>query len=234
MLHRLKTGWKKARFAQLTRGILDTPPIPVKDACWSIISMVGNADAQMYLLSMKSFYSRLGGGKLVAIIDRDHPSELTALLETHFPGIRFVILEDIDVGRCQRGGTWERLVYLLDCAETEYAIQVDCDTLSFGTDVEEVRRCAEQNIAFTLGNRGRPIETMASLSKDAPSARSSYIGIAAERLFDRYPDAENTRYVRGSSGFAGFSRGGFPRRQIERFPEIMEGPVGEGTTEVGH
>jgi hypothetical protein len=223
MFYRLKTRFRKARFERLTRGILDTPPMEVKDAPWSIISMVGNNDAQMYLLSMKSFYQRMGKGKLVAIVDRDHPAALIDTLSGHFPGIRFVILEDIDTGRCQRGGTWERLVHLLDHAEKEYAIQVDCDTLAFGADVDEVRRCAEQNLAFTLGNRGRPIETMASIAADAKAMDSNYIGIVSEREFDKYPNADTTRYVRASSGFAGFSKGGFPRAEIERFHEIMEG-----------
>jgi hypothetical protein len=233
MLYKFRTQLKKARFYRLTRGILETPPIEVKDAPWSIISMVGNSDAQMYLISMKSFYTRLGKGRLVAIVDRDRPKELVELLSRHFPGIRFVVLEDIETGRCQRGGTWERLVYLLDHAETEYAIQVDCDTLAFGADVDEVRRCAEQNLAFTLGNRGRPIETMASIAKDARAMQSDYIGIVAERLFDRYPDAEHVRYVRASSGFAGFARGGFPRLEIERFHVIMENLLGARWREWG-
>lgn len=226
MLYRLRTNLKKSRFYRATRGILNTPPIKVEDAPWCVISMVGNHDAQMYLLSMKSFYSRLGKGKLVAIVDRDRPAELVELLSAHFPGIRFVILEDIDTGRCQRGGTWERLCYLLQHAESEYAIQVDTDTLAFGPDIDEVRQCAERNVAFTLGNKGRPVETMASIAADARQMQSDYIGIVAERLFDRYPDAQNVRYVRGSSGFAGFSRGAFPWRQIERFHEIMAEMMG--------
>src|SRR3974390_3102678 len=98
----------------MTRAIFDTQPMPVIDAPWSIISMVSNADVQMYLLSLKSFYPKIGRGKIVAIIDRDMPRESRMVLERHFPGIRFVILEDIDVGICQRGGTWERIVHLLD------------------------------------------------------------------------------------------------------------------------
>ncbi len=233
MLHRLRTRLKKARFYRLTREIFDTPPMEVKDAPWSIISMVGNDDAQMYLVSMKSLYSRLGKGKLVAIVDRDRPAELDRLLSQHFPGIRFVVLESIDVGRCQRGGTWERLVYLLDHSESEYAIQADCDTLAFGADVDEVRRCAEMNLSFTLGNTGRPIETMASIAVDARAMQSDYIGIVAERVFDKFPDAERVHYVRGSSGFAGFSRGGFPRKDIERFHEIMEKLLGTRWREWG-
>src|SRR5579871_401184 len=99
MLHRLRTKWKKARFYAETRGILNTPPIEVKDAPWSVVSMVGNDDGQMYLIGMKSFYSRLKRGKLIAIIARDRPQGLVPLLIRHFPGIRIVTRDDIDTGR---------------------------------------------------------------------------------------------------------------------------------------
>jgi hypothetical protein len=117
MFTRIRKKLNRDRFYRLTRGILDTPPMPVKDANWSIVSMVSNDDVQMYLLAMKSFYARMERGKLIVIVDRDMPNELRGVLQRHFPGIRFVILEDIDTGICQRGGTWERLVYLLDHAE---------------------------------------------------------------------------------------------------------------------
>ena len=44
-------------------------------------------------------------------------------------------------------------------------------------------------------------------------------------MFARYPDA-GLHYVRGSSGFAGFSRGGFTRAAITRFHQKMEELVG--------
>ena len=94
----------------------------IKDAPWTIVSMVSNHDIQKYLLAMKSFYARIGRGKITAIIDRDMPRKSRAVLQHHFPGIALSILEDIDVGTCQRGGTWERLLYILDHAEGEYTI----------------------------------------------------------------------------------------------------------------
>ena len=226
MFTRLRKKLSRDRFYRLTRGILDTPPMPVQDAGWNIVSMVSNDDVPMYLLAMKSFYARIRRGKLTVIVDRDMPNELRGLLQRHFPGIQFVILEDIDTGICQRGGTWERLVYLLDLTENEYAIQVDCDTLTFGGDIDEVIACAQNNIAFTLSNVAKPIKSMVEASKDAYQIDSDYIGIRAERLFSKYPNAETTKYVRGSSGFAGFAKGAFPRQKIEEFHRNMESLVG--------
>jgi hypothetical protein len=236
MLYRLKSHLAKTRFQRLTAGIMDTPPMPVVDAPWNIVSLFHKCDAyaiQMYLLAIKSFYARIGRGKITLIVERDLSPAVRELLQHHLPGVGFAVFEDIDVGACQHGGTWERLLFLLDSSRDEYSIQLDADTLTFGPDIDEVVRCAENNIAFALGNGARPIETMASVAASARAIDSNYIGIVAERLFDRYPDAEHVKYVRASSAFCGFSRGGFSRAQIEEFHREGEKLLGVRWTEWG-
>lgn len=236
MLYKWRLQRTRARFDRLTAGILETPPIKLKDAPWTIVSMVSkpsDSDLQMYLLSMKSFYTRLGAGKITAIVDRDMSAKVRSTLEHHFQGIRFFNIEDIDTGPCQRGGTWERLLHLLDCSEKEYVIQIDWDTLAFGADVAEVRRCAENNIPFTLGNRGLPIAPMSEIAPKSRAEKSNYIGIVAERLFDQYPGAENLKYIQGSSGFTGFAKGGYTRAQMEEFDRNMRGMLGDRWLEWG-
>ena len=201
--------------------------MPVVDAPLSIISMISNLDVQMYLIAMKSFYARMGSGKIIAIIRGDMPRDARRTLEQHFPGIRLTILEDIDTCGCQRGGTWERLLYLLERAEDEYAIQIDADTLTFGAAIDEVAHCVKNNIAFTLPGMLRSMRTLPQAAADARATNSSYIGILAERYFDHYPGAESLRYIRGSSGFAGFARGAFPRTRMVEFHRTMEGFMGE-------
>jgi hypothetical protein len=232
MFYRWKTRRRKDRFYKLTAGIMETPPLAIKDAPWSIISMVSNSDAQMYILAMKSFYARLKRGKVIAIVDRDMPAAIRRTLEHHLPGIRLAILEDIDTGPCQRGGTWERLLYLLDHSRDEYVIQLDADTLTFG-DIDEVIHCAENNIAFTLGDTGEPIEPMLAIVPNARAKQSDYVGIVAERLFDQYPGAENLKYVRASSGFVGLARGGIARKEIETFHREGERLLGPRWREWG-
>lgn len=233
MFYRWKTRRAKERFYRLTAGILDTAPMPVVVAPWSIVSMVSNSDAQMYILAMKSLYLRLGRGKIIAIVDRDMPAAVRGTLEHHLPGIRFAILEDIATGPCQRGGTWERLLYLLDHAQDEYAIQMDADTLTFGPDVAEVVHCAENNIAFTISNAGSPIQPMLDIVENARAMKSNYVGIVAETMFDRYPGAEHLKYVRASSGFVGLARGGIAKKQIESFHIEGEKLLGARWTEWG-
>lgn len=233
MFYKLKKSMATSRFYRQTRAILETPPMPVVPGPLAVVSMVSNNDVQMYLLSMKSFYRQLGRGQLVVVVDRDMPAEARAQLSQHFPGIEFQILEDIDVGKCQRGGTWERLVYLLGRTQNEYVIQLDCDTLFLGPDVQEVLDCVAANQAFTLSGGEREIVEMPEAARRARQINHPYVGMEAESLFDRYPGAEMLRYVRGSSGFAGFARGAFSAAQIEDFHVKMEALLPGRWTEWG-
>ena len=224
MFYKLKKRGAMRAFDGQIAGILQTPPILVKAAPWCIVSMVGKTDVLMYLLAIKSFYGRLGRGKIAAIIDRDMPEEARRILEQHVTGIEFIILEDIPTGACQRGGTWERLLYCLDRSQEEYTIQLDADTLTVGEDLDEVVRCAETNTAFTMSD-GFSILPLPDAAREA-QAPSDNIDVVSERKFAQYPNAEQWRYVRGSSGFVGFSRRGFSREKITTFHQIMEGLVG--------
>ena len=223
MLYRLNKFRRTRQLNRAISGILETPPLRIEPAPWCIASMVANNDVAMYLLSLKSFYPKLGRGKVAAIVDRDMPQSLRDTLNHHVPGIEFITLEDIPTGACQRGGTWERLLYVLDRSEHEYTIQLDADTLTVG-DIDEVIRCVETNIPFTMSD-GFELLPLPEVAEEADNTPSNYIGIVTERMFARYPDP-GLHYVRGSSGFAGFSHGGFTRTAITRFHQEMEKLVG--------
>lgn len=223
MLYRLRKRWNTRKLSHAIKEILNTPPLRTQPAPWCIASMVAKGDVAMYLLSLKSFYPQLGKGKVAAIIDRDMPQVSRDILSRHVPGLEFVILEDIPTGACQRGGTWERLLYVLDRSEQEYTIQLDADTLTVG-NMDEVIKCVENNTPFTMSD-GFELMSLPEVAKEAEATPSDYIGIATEKMFARYPDP-GMCYVRGSSGFAGFSHGGFTRGGITRFHQEMEKLVG--------
>ncbi len=225
MFYRARQSFRRRSFNRAIAGIFDTPPIEVKDAPWCIVSMVANGDIPIYLLALKSFYPKIGRGKVTAIVDRDMPIALRQTLGRHVVGLEFVILEDIATGACQRGGTWERLLYVLDRSEREYTVQLDADTLTVSNDLDEVVRCLETNAPFTISD-GFELMPLADVAEEADATPSDYIGIIAERAFKHYSEGEGLRYVRGSSGFAGFSRGGFTRAAITRFHAEMERLIG--------
>ena len=95
MFYKFKKERAARAFDSQIGGILDTPPIHVRSGPCCIVSMVAKSDVLMYLLAIKSFYRKLGGGKIAAIIDRDTPGEVRRILAQHVNGIEFVILEDI-------------------------------------------------------------------------------------------------------------------------------------------
>jgi hypothetical protein len=225
--------WKYKRklqywmFERAASGVLQTPPMPVTPGLCTVVSMVAKRDVLMYLVSMKAFYRRLGGGRIVAIVDRDTPRASLDTLSHHLPGIEFQILEDIGVGPCQRGGTWERIIHIIDRTDRgEYVVQIDSDVMPTGEDISEVLRCIEQRTAFTMADHAKIVPAKVA-AEFARGLQGNYIGNLAEALMDQLPGAETLSYVRGSSGLAGFAPGGFSRRQLDEYHVEMEKLVGE-------
>jgi hypothetical protein len=71
------------------------------------------------------------------------------------------------------------------------------------------------------------LQSMTDTARVAEATPSDYIGIVTERAFSRFPGAERLRYVRGSSGFAGFCRGGVNRSDLTAFHKELSVLVGE-------
>jgi hypothetical protein len=215
LFYQLRKSIANGRFNKQTSRIMDTPPIAYKEAPVTIVSMVEKKDVQMYILAVKALYRRLQQGKIVAIIDADMPSSSRDIIRHHLVGVEFVILEEIPTGRCQRGGTWERVLFCVDRTATDYVIQIDADTLCFGP-MEEVLNCVEQNKAFTL-SEGMPIAPLPSWVSKGVERNSDHIVNAFELKAAEFPNASSYNYVRGSSGFAGFARGAVTRALLETF-----------------
>ena len=215
LFYRLRKYLANSRFNRQTSRILETPPIAYKDAPLSIVSMVERRDVQMYILAVKALYYRLGRGKIVAIINRDLPQADRDLITKHLVKVEFHNLEDLPVGRCQRGGTWERVIFCVNRSADEYVIQIDADILCFGP-IEEVVNCVEQNIAFTL-SEGIPIAPLNSWVEKAVARKSDHIVNTFELKGPDFPATEKYKYVRGSSGFAGFAKGGVDFELVQTF-----------------
>jgi hypothetical protein len=226
MLYRVRSAWYYFNFNRITEPVLRTAPIQAKDSALRILSMVAERDIQMFLTSAKVFYRRIGHGRFHLIIDRDLPQDRRDLLRRHLSGaVDFVTLEDIDVGRCQRGGTWERLLSCVDLAANHYVVQMDADTLAIG-DIPEVHQAIAGNRAFTLVE-GAAFKTMDEAGADAERQHTdNHIVNVTERAFRKHPERHSLRYVRGSSGFAGFAQGGVSRSLVEDFHAAMEAIVG--------
>src|SRR5947209_7008707 len=74
---------------------------------------------------------------------------------------------------------------------------------------------------------------MLQAATEARTFPSDHVGIAAERCFGEYEGCEDLRYARGSAGFAGFARNGFPPDGIQTFHQKMARLMGSRWREWG-
>lgn len=231
MFYRIRKRLNNWLFFQQTRRILQTRPIECKPGPLAIVSMVRRSDLQFYLLAVKSLYRRIGMGSVVVIADRDLDEASRSVLRRHVQPIEFVEIDSIDPGRCQRGGTWERLLYCLERSRREFVIQIDSDVLCTG-NVTELNECIASNTSFCLSD-GMQVKPLAAWKEDGEASPSRHIVVEFERRGAELPDAEAVKYVRASSGFAGFARGCSERAAIEEFHENAKNVFGQRWLEWG-
>ncbi|WP_286705111.1 MULTISPECIES: hypothetical protein [Acidiphilium] len=226
MFYDLKRRGCRWKFEWSIRGILDTPPLRLIQAPWTIVSMVGETDVPMYILAIKSFYSNLGSGNVIAIISKKMKEKEIDKLKHHIVGIEFQIIEEIDVHAFQHGGCWERLVYILDRARHEFVIQLDSDTITIGGDIDEIKERINANASFAYVDRNRPIMSLSAASAEAKLSKSNYVGLVLERSFENWPNADRLRYCRGSAAIAGFARTAEGTTVLEEFYSNMKASLG--------
>lgn len=209
---------KRALYNQRCKAIFDTPSIEARQDGVVLFSMIGTQVLIPYLVAAKSLHHHLRRGRFVIMDDGTLTDRDKAALDHHLGRPRILSLRDVDVGPCPHGGTWERLLTILDMAADDYVIQLDSDTVTTGP-VPEVVDAIAANASFTLLGAETPVEaitdvadfTRRSFPDGAPTqeCRTGHIqgateSILTELVITGWPDL---RYVRGCSGFAGFARG---------------------------
>lgn len=232
MFYRLRRTLKYTRFNLQTRAILETPPLTWRDGPATVVSMVAGYDVQLYIAVMKAFYTRLGGGRIVALVASDVSEHNRAMIRRHLGPVEFVDVESLPTGRCQRGGTWERLLYCVDRSASEYVIQIDCDVFVRG-EIPDVVDCVKQNRPFLLSDRDSIPKLPLHQWSSQDHRNSDNIVFEFERRASQFPNADKLLYVRGSSGFAGFARGAVDRSFIEEFHMNGEAVLGPRWREWG-
>ena len=213
------------------RAVLETPPIVPADDGLVLFSMIGTAVVIPYLLAVKTLHRELKRGRVVLLDDGTLTAGDRKLLARHLGDPEIIPIAKVDTGRCPQGGTWERLLTILDRRQDDYVIQLDSDTVTVG-GITEVVEAVGANRSFSLAGGAReaplgflPLPEFASLFYPG-GPQSGHIQVEIESRLDQLPDPETRRYARGCSGFAGFSRGGPGRAAAERFSVEAEGIVG--------
>ena len=212
------------------RRVLTTPPLVMQRDGPVMLSMLCHRDVNMYLTSFKSFYRHLPGGRAVIVDDGSLTAEDRAVLTHHIPDLTFIDIAAVERGPCPAGGTWERLLAVIDASATDYVIQLDADCVTVGPIPEVIEAC-RANRAFTLAGEDTTVLTTAKTASQRGPHR--HVQAAAEIALGGLPDAETAHYVRGCSGFTGFPRGGVKRETLYAFSDYMAGKLGPRWTEWG-
>lgn len=201
-----------------------TPPLRAAPSGLMLLSMLRHSDVRMYLVAIKSISARLGPAAITIVDDGSLTRDDRAVLDHHLGNFHYIPIDEVDTGVCPRGGTWERLVAILDLTRDYYVIQVDADIVALG-DLAEVVECVRDNRAFALaGNRLSVLETAGETSaRTLKWGPIRHVQPTAEQIIGEMPGAGSLKYIWGSSAFAGFPRGTRGRRALSEFSMWMEG-----------
>lgn len=237
MIEEVNWHVKQALYKRVCRAVLATPPIRAADDGVILFSMIGTAVLIPYLVAIKSLHHHLRRGRVMLLDDGTLTAADRLTLKAHLGDPEIRAIDAVDVGPCPRGGTWERLLTILDLSAGHYVIQLDSDTVTTG-GVPELEAAIAANRSFTLlGSESEAAPAILPVGDfvrqnfpegtDGVSLSDSHVQRAIESVMDRLdvPALAAPRYVRGCSGFAGFARGG-DRDLAERFSQAAEAALG--------
>ncbi|MFN5902919.1 MAG: hypothetical protein ACK439_08140 [Novosphingobium sp.] len=232
LLNRVLRKLREIQFLRACRAVLNTAPCQVDPEDRVIIfSMIGTKVLLPYLVAAKSFQSRLGLGRFAILDDGTLTAADKAVLAHHLGNPPITPIASVETGPCPLGGTWERLLTILDLRRDNYVIQLDSDIVVLG-DVPDVLSAIATGTSFTLrGEAGAEFLPLAGMSDWArrqagsgPLHVQSSIELAMEQV--RIAGRDGLDSVRGCSGFAGFAPSGEGRGLAEAFSQEAERLLG--------
>jgi hypothetical protein len=219
---------KRFSFDRAARGILKTAPLEINPDGPLMITLLSHRDMIMYLISAKSFYHYFGKGEFMVISDGSLTRKDENILRYHFPGIKIISIDSIENPFCPKKGCWERLLCVAENNEDRYVIVLDADMIT-QNPVDDIVRFADNNQSFIMG--ATPTENVSTMPEILAEEREKYKGINMDEehiqhIFDTNLDKisgyESLKYLKGSGGFNGFSKGSITRKDVESFSTEME------------
>lgn len=218
-------------FLRGCRAVLSTPPARVREDGVVIFSMIGTKVLLPYLVAAKSFQSQLGRGRFAILDDGTLTDADKAVLSHHLGNPPITPIASVDTGPCPRGGTWERLLTILDLRQHDYVIQLDSDIVALGP-VPEVAAAIDAGQSFTLRGEAsaeiRPLSAIAEWASQHRDAGRQHVQSSIEQAMGQVTISgrPGLKYVRGCSGFAGFAPGGNGRGLAEAFSQEAQRLLG--------
>ncbi len=232
LFDRLLRKLREYRLQRACQAVLSTPPAQVHDDGVVIFSMIGTRVLLPYLVAAKSFQAQLGRGRFAILDDGTLTASDKAVLAHHLGNPPITAISKVETGPCPRGGTWERLLTILDLRMHDYVIQLDSDIVALGP-VAEVIEAIDASRSFTLrGEATAEVLSLAEIADRAAGNRQSsrqHVQSAIEQALDRVQIACRSapKYVRGCSGFAGFAPSSEGRELALAFSQEAERLLGQ-------
>lgn len=228
---RWRSRIEASRHAEAIAGILETPPITPRQDGVVLFSMIGTAVLLPYLVAVKSLWHHLRRGRIAILDDGTLTAQDRAILAHHCGDPQIMRIADVVLNEFPAGGTWERLLTILDNRAGEYWIQLDSDTVTIGP-VPEIANAIARNRSFLfLGGRDAEIGPLPlpqfrrHFYPDGPA--EGHVQTRIESRLDTIDAARGWKYVRGCSGFAGFAANGNGRPLASAFLAEMQRMIGK-------
>lgn len=224
--------WRHIHRASI-RKVLDTPPIRTTADPVVLLTMLCHPDVLMYLVAIKTVFSRVQRGRIVILDDGSLTASDRALLSSHLDGPEFIHIADVPTSSTPRGSCWERLLTCVSLSRDNYVLQVDADLLAIG-EMPDVTDAITTNRSFTIGTPyGTRFVPFSEAAAFARSIEGDHVQLVAERALDSISDRGAMRYVRGCAGFAAFARGAVDPDFVPRISALMQEKVGDRWNEWG-
>jgi len=230
--YRWRTHLAIRRHNRAIRAILDTPPIVPADDGLVLFSMIGTAVLRPYLVAVKSLWRQLQRGRVVILDDGTLTADDKAVLAHHCGNPEIIPIASVRTGEFPQGGTWERLLTILDRRTSEYWLQLDSDTVTLGP-IPEVEQAIAANRSFTLlgGSDAEigalPLADIAARLYPQGPQDEGHIQTRVESRMGLMQGDPGWRYIRGCSGFAGFAAGNAGRSLAGAFLAELKRQIGE-------
>lgn len=223
VLNALRTKFHRKAFAATCRKIRDVRgQFTSTSAKFVVVSQTYSRDVDMFLLAAKSFARFLPPRQFI-IVDDGLTQHEQSLIVDQLGSVEFRPRKAVPNQFCPSGGCWERLLTIADCAEENYVIQLDSDTVTLKPPAQVIG-AVDSTRAFTLSTKqGREIVSAEQASAFANSVVGDHVQLLAERALISV--APGSLYVRGCAGFIGMPRGGMSRKRVEAFSKAMEGAL---------
>jgi hypothetical protein len=206
-------------------AILNTPPIQPKNDGLVIFSMIGTSVLLPYLVAVKSLWQQLQRGRVAILDDGSLTAQDRAILAQHCGDPQILRMQDIPMGNFPKGGKWERLLTVLDHRAGEYWLHLDSSTVTLGP-LPEVERAISANRSFILLADDIVPDEPVELSGIAQACIGVEKITGIESAMGRMAPGLGWKYVRGTTGFAGFAAGNAGRELAGAFVARLKDLVG--------